>query len=118
MPLLLPPPLLLLLHGTDLINLVGQQLEEEDAQGDYEQLTRDAAKKKSQMQETELDEKDAQGGCGQFTRDVAEEPVADSKSIAKKDCADDYGKPVDFCTKSQRWRDARGRFCRPPSPAR
>ena len=39
------------------------KLEEEDAQGDYEQLTRDAAKKKSQMQEAELEEKDAQGDC-------------------------------------------------------
>ena len=27
------------------------------------------------------------------------------------------GKPVDFCIKSRRWRDARGRYCRPPSPA-
>ena len=26
--------------------------------------------------------------------------------------------PVDFCVKSSRWRDCRGRFCRPPSPAR
>ena len=26
--------------------------------------------------------------------------------------------PVDFCVKSSRWRDCRGRFCRAPSPAR
>ena len=93
-------------------------IDKKEAQGDYEQFTRDAAKKTSQTQEAELEEKDAQGDCEQFPSDVAEKPVADSKSIAEKDCADDYGKPVDFCTKSSRWRDARGRFCRPPSPAR
>ena len=26
--------------------------------------------------------------------------------------------PVDFCVKASRWKDCRGRFCRPPSPAR
>ena len=29
-----------------------------------------------------------------------------------------YGRPVDYCVASQRWRDARGRYCREPSPAR
>ena len=28
-----------------------------------------------------------------------------------------FGKPVTFCENSSRWRDARGRYCRPPSPA-
>ena len=28
-----------------------------------------------------------------------------------------FGKPVTFCETSSRWRDARGRYCRPPSPA-
>jgi surface antigen len=26
-------------------------------------------------------------------------------------------RPVDFCTRSSRWRDAKGRYCRAPSPA-
>ena len=120
-------------------------IEEKEAQGDYEQFFCDAAHDagRSQMQEAELEEKDAQGDYGQFTKSVVEKdgaeslllgnlgdgkPVEDSKSIAEKDGAKAsiaekdgakaYGKPVDFCTKSQRWRDARGRFCRPPSPAR
>ena len=29
-----------------------------------------------------------------------------------------YGKPVDFCEVSERWRDKSGCYCRPPSPAR
>ena len=37
------------------------------------------------------------------------------REIEKK--ADYDRRPVDFCEKSQRWRDARGRYCRPPSPA-
>ena len=96
----------------------------------------------SQMQEVELEEKDAQGDYEQFTIDAADQRVADSKSITEKEGAKaeaemnivketkdgaeaevilvketGYGKPVDLCVKSRRWRDARGRFCRPPSPA-
>ena len=41
--------------------------EKKEAQGDYEQFTRDAAKKKCQTQEAKLEEEDAQGDyeqCG------------------------------------------------------
>ena len=101
-----------------------------------------------EMQEAELEEKDAQGDYEQFTREAAKKSVQDSKSITEKDGAkaeaevnlvketndDDisireggdekaaktkqkFGKPVTFCENSRRWRDARGRYCRPPSPA-
>jgi len=40
-----------------------------------------------EMQEAELNEKDAQGDYEQFTRDAAEKRVADSKSITEKDGA-------------------------------
>jgi hypothetical protein len=100
-----------------------------------------------EMQEAELEEKDAQGDHERFTMDAAEKRVQDSKPITEKDGAKAgaevnlvgqtkdgakaeaevnlvketkqvlYGKPVDFCERSGRWRDARGRYCRPPSPA-
>ena len=78
----------------------------------------------------ELEEKDAQGDYEQFARYVAEKRVQDSKSITEKNGAkaeaevnlvketkEKYGKPVTFCERSRRWRDAQGRYCRPPSPA-
>merc|ERR1719160_1513523 len=40
-----------------------------------------------EMQEAELEEKDAQGDYEQFTRDAAEKRVMDSKSITEKDGA-------------------------------
>merc|ERR1719174_1320182 len=40
-----------------------------------------------EMQETELEEKDAQGDYEQFTRDAAEKRVQDSKSITEKEGA-------------------------------
>ena len=45
---------------------------------------------------------------------------ADAKvnSVKKTEPMQRWGQPVDFCTISGRWRDSRGRFCRPPSPAR
>merc|ERR1719473_1223902 len=46
-----------------------------------------AADLEKEMQEAELEEKDAQGDYEQFTRDAAEKRVQDSKSITEKDGA-------------------------------
>jgi hypothetical protein len=87
------------------------ELQEKDAQHDREQSTREAAEKRTQPKV--ITEKDS-------AKPKAEKHAQDPKATTKKDGAKakQYGKPVTFCTASSRWRDARGRYCREPSPAR
>ena len=56
-----------------------------------------------------------EGGDENATTKVREIEKADYEDAAHE--IDKSRRPVDFCEKSGRWRDARGRYCRAPSPA-
>jgi activator of HSP90 ATPase len=98
------------------------ELKEKDEHGDYTRGGGHAAEKRVQNSKSITEEKDgAKAEAKDGAKDAAEKGVQNSKSITeKKDDAKKqvFGQPVDFCLISNRWRDAKGRYCRPPSPAR
>jgi phosphopantothenate synthetase len=126
---------------------ISSSLEEKDAQGcDYEQFTSDAAEKcvqhsKSVTQkdganaeaevnlvketkERQTKMKEALATVNYIEKDGAKVEAevnlvkeTKKKQTKMKEAFAIYGKPETWCEVSHRWRDSRGRFCRPPSPA-